>query len=137
MEHRTMLDGTAYAVKVGRAMMDGTVYEVKTGRTMVEGTVRELVMTNPITVVIAADNVRHLSTGVSIKIDGVAYKSVGTWVFESIGSIRVENLAMFGGIVLHNKVETPNPYTFVPEGELVTIHVRAGTPSHYIDITTE
>ena len=136
MEHRTMLDGTAYAVKVGRAMVDGTVYEVKMGRTMVEGTVRELVLANPITVVITADDSRQLSMGTSIKIDGELYSVAGTWEFDRIGTISVQNLATFGAKVILNGTQVTNPYTFVPETELVTIHVKSGMPGHSVWITT-
>lgn len=38
MAHKTLIGGTAYDTKGGRALVGGTVYEIKKGRTLVGGT---------------------------------------------------------------------------------------------------
>lgn len=38
MAHKTLIGGTAYDTKGGRALVGGTAYEVKKGRTLVGGT---------------------------------------------------------------------------------------------------
>ena len=38
MAHKTIVDGTAYAITGGKCMVDGTVYEIKNGKTLIDGT---------------------------------------------------------------------------------------------------
>lgn len=135
MGHNILADGTAYAVKSGSTMAGGTVYAVKKGVTLVEGTVREIGFPYPITVVITGES-KLLQMGTRIEIDGVVYGEAGTWVFDTIGSMTVENLGLVGARVYLNGEQTDNPYTFVPDCELVTIAVKSGTPSHSVEITT-
>lgn len=42
MAHKTLVDGTAYEIKGGKALVDGTVYSIKNGKTLVGGTVYEI-----------------------------------------------------------------------------------------------
>ena len=38
MAHKTIVDGTEYAITGGKCMIDGTVYEIKNGKTLIDGT---------------------------------------------------------------------------------------------------
>ena len=38
MAHKTIVDGTEYAITGGKCMVDGTVYEIKNGKTLIDGT---------------------------------------------------------------------------------------------------
>ena len=38
MAHKTLIGGTAYAVKGGKTLVDGTAYAVKGGKTLLDGT---------------------------------------------------------------------------------------------------
>lgn len=42
MEHRTLIDGTAYVIASGKTLIDGVDYYIKNGKTVIDETVREL-----------------------------------------------------------------------------------------------
>lgn len=61
MAHKTLVDGTAYAIKGGRTLIDGTGYSIKKGRTLVDGTWYDISF-GPRTVAINNENVNNYFT---------------------------------------------------------------------------
>lgn len=74
MAHKTLIGGTAYDVKSGRALISGTGYDIKKGRTLIDG------------------------TGYDIKFGvPVGELAVGTSVYMNVGGVRKEFIIVHQG----------------------------------------
>lgn len=64
MAHKTLINGTSYAIKSGRTLIDGTGYDIKKGRTLIGGTGYDVSFSTP---------VEELPVGTSVymNVDGV------------------------------------------------------------------
>lgn len=71
MAHKTLIDGTAYAVKGGRDLIAGTGYAKKQGKTLIDGTVYEIEFGSAaVTVTISSGDTNYMF----IQVNGAADK---------------------------------------------------------------
>lgn len=102
MEHKTLIDGTGYAVSSGKCLVSGTGYAIKKGRTLVDGTGYDLAFEEGPEVWVL-DNMQENIAG-SEKRYSCNFTSNG----ESWALIRVEVDEEYGGVVLYY---TPGTYS--------------------------
>lgn len=124
MVQLTRIDGTAYAIKAGRAMAGSTAYELAGGRTMVDGTVYDIALPEPL------EPIPDGMVGITIKawdppcgyveVNGEKIDSVeidGVYIYEPGAVVRVQawsaNIIFNGECVGSWSYEEPSPiYTF-------------------------
>lgn len=91
MAHKTLIDGTAYAVKGGRDLIAGTGYAKKQGKTLVNGTAYKIVFGRSCIIEITAANGNGLA---KVTINGITYTAAATLEVES--GTEIECLAEGG-----------------------------------------
>lgn len=80
MAHKTLISGTAYAVKGGRDLIAGTGYAKKQGKTLIDGTAYKIGFRHSCIIEITAVNANSLAT---VTINGTKYKAAATLEVES------------------------------------------------------
>lgn len=106
MAHKTLIDGTAYAVKGGRDLIAGTGYAKKQGKTLIAGTARDIVLkkTKYATVTIVKGG--SGSNTNKVKYNGTLYSAPKTLTVEKGEVIQLKYGGDFGhtGSVFINNV---------------------------------
>ena len=80
MAHKTLISGTAYAVKGGRDLIAGTGYAKKQGKTLIDGTAYKIGFGHSCIIEITAVRANSLAT---VTINGTEYKDAATLEVES------------------------------------------------------
>ena len=104
MAHKTLISGTAYAVKGGRDLIAGTGYAKKQGKTLVDGTAYKIGFGHSCIIEITAVNGNGSAT---VTINGITYRDAATLEVES--GTEIECLAegamnTFGKITVDGNV---------------------------------
>lgn len=106
MAHKTLIDGTAYAVKGGRDLIAGTGYAKKQGKTLIAGTARDIVLkkTEYVTVTIVKGGSGPNTN--QVKYNGTLYSAPKTLTVEKGEVIQLKYGGDFGhtGSVFINNV---------------------------------
>lgn len=97
MAHKTLIDGTAYAVKGGRDLIAGTGYAKKQGKTLIAGTARDIVLkkTEYVTVTIVKGGSGYNTN--QVKYNGTLYSAPKTLTVEKGEVIQLK----YGGEYNH------------------------------------
>lgn len=87
MAHKTLIDGTAYAVKGGRDLIGGTGYDKKQGKALVDGTARTITFA-PTEYVLTISDGSTSQTGAYVEYGEMKHAS-GTLHIPVGGKVRV------------------------------------------------
>ena len=98
MAHKTLISGTAYAVKGGRDLIAGTGYAKKPGKTRIDGTAYKIGFGRSCIIEITAASGNGSAT---VTINGITYRAAATLEVES--GTEIECLAA-GGINSFGKI---------------------------------
>lgn len=97
MAHKTLIDGTAYAVKGGRDLIAGTGYAKKQGKTLIAGTARDIVLKKTEYVTVTIVNGGSGSNTNQVKYNGTLYSAPKTLTVEKGEVIQLK----YGGEYNH------------------------------------
>ena len=118
MGHKTIVGGTQYNVKKGKALVGGTEYSVKKGKTLVDGTVYEVGFVKPVVTIMLRGDFSYSG----VRYNGVYYSSPTTFTANVGDEIFVESygytdspIYLNGTLVANEPSETEYYYTVVSD----------------------